>query len=370
MSDALATDPLMIAVRDPATMLALDYPKWDEVLRRARQHKLLARLGVQLEALDLLDQVPEKARERFLGARHLADLNQVDVRYEIDRLLRALDGLDVPVVLLKGAAYMMASLPPTRGRMFVDLDILVPEERIQEVEQALLSADWKGAKLDAYDERYYRNWAHEIPPLMHPVRGTEVDVHHSIVPKVSRPTPDVTALLEAAEDLDGSRAKVLGPADMVLHSAVHLFQEGFESGLRELLDLHDLLGYFGAHEGFWEGLVPRARRHGLERPLYYALRYTEWVLHTPIPSAIREEAAAAAAPSLPVRALMDRLILLALIPDTPDRPLYGPKLARWLLYIRSHWLRMPAPLLAYHLSIKTWHRLRDLFRAIPAQSVD
>ncbi len=361
----MATDPLMVAVRDPATLLALDYPQWDEVLRRARQHKLLARLGVQLEALDHLEQVPEKARERFLGARHLAELNQVDVRYEIDRLLRALDGLDVPVVLLKGAAYMMASLPPSRGRMFVDLDILVPEKRIQEVEQALLAADWEGAELDAYDERYYRNWAHEIPPLRHPVRGTEVDVHHSIVPRVSRPVPDVTALLEAAEDLDDSHAKVLSPADMVLHSTVHLFQEAFESGLRELLDLHDLLVHFGAREGFWEGLVPRAKRHGLERPLYYALRYTEQILQTPIPSVAREEVVAAA-PPFPVRVLMDWLIPLAIVPDTPDQPLYGPRFARWLLYVRSHWLRMPASLLVYHLSVKTWHRVRDQFRAMPA----
>lgn len=359
----------MVAVRDPGSLVAIEFSEWDELLARARRYNLLPRLGSQLEALGLLERVPDKARERFLGARLWAELNQTDARHEIHRLLRALDGLDVPIVLLKGAAYLMASLPPFRGRVFADLDILVPEERIDEVEQRLLAGGWEGAEMDAYDERYYRNWAHEIPPLTHPARNNEVDIHHTIVPRVSRPTPDASALLEAAQPLDDPRLKTLGPADMVLHGAVHLFHEEFKYGLRELLDLSDLLGHFGRREGFWGSLLPRAQRHGLERPLYYVLRYSERVLKTSIPPAIMN-AASAAAPIRPVGTLMDWIVPLALIPDTPERPRYGSRLARWMLYVRSHWLRMPVPLLVYHLSVKAMHRARNLFRAAGTESVE
>lgn len=362
-------DPLMLAVKDPASMVTLDEPQWDELLRRARRHKLLARLGYQLDDRGLLGQIPEKARERFLGARLSADLNDTDIRHEIHRVLRALDGLEVAVVLLKGAAYLSASLPPARGRVFADLDVLVPKDRIAEVEQALAAGGWRGPELDAYDERYYRAWAHEIPPLKHPARGTEVDVHHSIVPPVSRPTPDTAALLEAAMPLADPRLRILAPADMVLHCAAQLFNEAFETGLRDLLDLGDLLGHFGPREGFWEELVSRAQRHGLQRPLYYALRYTGRELNISIPSATIE-AAASAAPPFPVLALMDRLVPLALIPDTPDRPRYAPRFARGLLYVRSHWLRMPALLLAYHLTVKTFFRARDRIRSVRAESVE
>ena len=100
MSVVLAQDPLMVAVRDPGSLVAIEFSEWDELLARARRYNLLPRLGSQLEALGLLDRLPEKARERFLGARLWAELNQTDARHEVHRLLRALDGLDVPVVLL------------------------------------------------------------------------------------------------------------------------------------------------------------------------------------------------------------------------------------------------------------------------------
>lgn len=43
---------------------------------------------------------------------------------------------------------------------------------------------------------------------------------------------------------------VLGHADIVLHSAAHLFHEGeWGSGLRDLVDLHALLGEFFKKQG-------------------------------------------------------------------------------------------------------------------------
>ena len=52
----------------------------------------------------------------------------------------------------------------------------------------------------------------------------------------------------------------------------------------------------------------------------------------------------------------DALFLRALMPDHPscDGPLTG--LARWLLYARAHYLRMPLPLLLPHLIRKAFYR--------------
>jgi hypothetical protein len=36
--------------------------------------------------------------------------------------------------------------------------------------------------------------------------------------------------------------------------------------------------------------------------------------------------------------------------------------ARWVLYVRSHWLRMPLHLLARHLAIKSFQRVQDALR--------
>ena len=70
------------------------------------------------------------------------------------------------------------------------------------------------------------------------------------------------------------RLRVLCPADMVLHSATHLFHnEDLSQGLRDLADLDSLLRHFGQEPGFWEELPRRAAELDLARPLYYGLRY-------------------------------------------------------------------------------------------------
>jgi hypothetical protein len=67
---------------------------------------------------------------------------------------------------------------------------------------------------------------------------------------------------------------------------------------------------------------------------------------------------------------MDRLTVNALLPQHPDKPPPVSVVAsRRLLYARSHWIRMPPWLLAYHLSYKFFvtrvRRQRPPHRPVP-----
>jgi hypothetical protein len=199
---------------------------------------------------------------------------------------------------------------------------------------------------------------HEIPPLRHPDRLFELDVHHTILPTTSRYRPDTAALFAAAIQLDDHPLKVLCPADMVLHGAAHLFTEEFISGLRQLADLHDLLKHFGRTAGFWDDLLQRSRLHGLERILYYLLRYLRHVLATEIPHEVRA-AAEAYRPNLVVRALMDAAVISALRPAAFGEASPGRRIALRVLYLRSHWLKMPPSVLARHILVKAARRARS-----------
>ena len=53
---------------------------------------------------------------------------------------------------------------------------------------------------------------------------------------------------------------------------------------------------------------------------------------------------------------MDRLLDALTLAEHPRRTV--PATARWLLYLRSHWLRMPPLLLARHLGYKAYLRWR------------
>jgi hypothetical protein len=147
---------------------------------------------------------------------------------------------------------------------------------------------------------------------------------------------------------------VLAPHDMVLHSAVHLFFDGeFDKGLRDLFDLHRLLEQFGAEPGFWEGLPARARALELGRPLFYALRYCRLLLGTTVPRDVLD-AVAQDGPNPVLRKLMDSLFERALRPQHASCDTPASAIARFVLYVRGNWLRMPPLLLARHLFHKAF----------------
>jgi hypothetical protein len=143
---------------------------------------------------------------------------------------------------------------------------------------------------------------------------------------------------------------------MVLHSAAHAFHDGeIRLAIRDLADIHDLLVHFGTDMAFWDNLTPRGRELDLSRPLYYALRYARLLLGTAVPDVVVADLAATG-PSRPVIAAMDRLVPGVLVPGDPDHPPRSGSRATLLLYIRSHWLKMPPLLLTTHLIRKFFNR--------------
>lgn len=339
------------------TRPALALRQWGALLGQARQATLLPRLAHLYADRGWLEQVPDGPRQHLEGAIRLADRQQHEVRWEVDCIARALRGLNTPVVLLKGAAYVMGEQAPARGRLFSDIDIMVDQAHILSAEARLLGGGWICEERDEYNQRYYREWMHEIPPLRHVQRDTFIDLHHTIAPPTSRFRVDGRKLLERVVPVRGYPGLfVLAPVDMVLHSAVHLFQEGeFGHGLRDLLDLNDLLLHFGARPGFWDELVERAVELGLQVPLFHALLHIHRLFGMSAPQHLRARVDRLG-PGPMARWLMSWGLGLALRPMHPscDTPLTG--LARWLLYVRSHMLRMPLRLVIPHLLRKAWMR--------------
>jgi len=251
--------------------------------------------------------------------------------WEAEMVRRALAPLALPVVLLKGTAYAAAGLAAGVGRSIGDCDILVPRAALPAVEAALIAAGWEWVKTDAYDDAYYRRWMHELPPLIHRARDRMVDVHHTILSPTARPTPDADALIAGSVEL-GRGLRVLGPEDMVVHAAAHLFADGdLAGGLLNLWDIRCLLEDADA-----DRLTMRAAHHGLAREVARARR---------LAAAIYGDGRAAGIDALYARRLLAR--------DDWGRGIRPA--TRLGFYVRSHWLRMPPAMLARHLWIK-WRR--------------
>jgi hypothetical protein len=139
---------------------------------------------------------------------------------------------------------------------------MVAREDLPVVEAALIAAGWEWVKPDPYDDAYYRDHMHELPPLIHKERDRMIDVHHTILPLTAGPTPDAAGMLDCAvalplpeqfehpdENLDyryplptpfqPGNSYILSPHDILCHCAAHLIADGdLTGGLRNLWDFH------------------------------------------------------------------------------------------------------------------------------------
>lgn len=353
-----ASWPLLVAVlRQERAFNELSSAEWDLLLRQARRCQLLGKLYYLVEAQGFLPLLPAGPFRHLESARVQWAKQQRDFLWEIVKLQQAFSGASCSLLVLKGGAYALARLTAQRGRLFSDIDLLAPFDALDDVEKRLMVHGWLPENKDDYDQQYYRRWMHEIPPLRHVKRGSVVDLHHNILPRTAKACPDAKLLLEAAVELTGEHQgiKVLSPLDRFIHSATHLFYEGeLDKGLRDLVDLDGLIAELDADARLQ--LVDRARQLGLQRPVYYALRYLTLILHTPeLEGAMRQLEQSGCQPKF--IAVMDWLFLRALMPDHASCDDSWTGLARWLLYVRSHWLKMPLYLLLPHLSRKAWMRL-------------
>ncbi|MEH6571408.1 MAG: nucleotidyltransferase family protein [Halioglobus sp.] len=342
----------------PERIDELSGAQWDELLRLARFSRLLGRLHALVEERGNLEQIPLAAREVLVGASIYTQYVQLLARRVLFSLNQVVDATDFPVVLLKGAAYLMSGLPSSVGRRMNDIDILVPHEKLPQMESLLERAGWGfEVKLTAYDHRYYREWSHELPPMRHSDSPIELDVHHSLIQPTGRIKFNSDRLFADLVSIDGMAFSTLSPPDMVLHSATHLFMsDELRGGLRDLVDMHMLCNYFAERDsGYWEKLTARAEELGLQRPLYYAVAAMRRIFRTAIPGDVWETIATAR-PGWLADWVMRRAIDRHLAPGNMA------KLHSWyaqrLLYLRSHWIRMPPLMLAKHLCYKWWAGFR------------
>ena len=367
---------LVSLMRAPDRAPALRADQWNGLISAARAERLLGTLAVLLEDIA----VPDTVRAILSEARLDAEREQRIALWEANRAAEALAPLGLASILLKGAAYAAASLRASDGRMVGDLDILVPRDRLEEAEAALRDAGWEWVKPDPYDDAYYRDHMHELPPLIHKERDRMIDVHHTVLPLTARRTPDAEAMLADAREIlpetgrgtmrsmvEGGRGlaqsgapppssafaiamadatspfrgglRTLSPPDMVCHSAAHLFADGdLAGGLRNLWDIHCLLGGF-ASEDFWPQLRKRAALHQLSEPVARAVRLAHQLYGTQVPK------------DWLCWHRQDRWYVARMTArDGWGRPTRA--FIRLIFYIRSHWLRMPPLMLARHLWVK------------------
>lgn len=345
----------MFSAKDIATLIVspeqvetFSLTDWNELVFILRKEKMLARFYDILERAQLATFVPPEASRHFTNARIVSRKQTELAKKEAAELSKALGNMCEFVVFLKGVAYSVTDNEASLGRVYSDIDLLVPKNTLVNVEQYLAVVGWKRKELEDYDEMYYRKWAHEIPPMQHGSRGTVLDIHHNFVPIVSGRGIDTRAFVEEYRVTHDGVSVLTEPA-MFFHSAIHLlFNEDMSSAFRDMTDLY-LLSHSQPQE-FYLDVLEITEKHGFKKECILAFHLLSIHFNIKFPlsveTSVNEELKNISICELK---LLKRLTL------PKHRLLADGELLfnQWLGEIRGHWMKMPLFVLTYHITIKS-----------------
>lgn len=333
---------------------------WADIVRILRDQQCLARVGWRLQRYGLGSTLPTFVQHHLKNAELIAQKQYHQVQYEAKLLQSLLQPLTTHLLFLKGAAYSLQDNADVgRGRTYSDIDLLVDKQSLPQIERELCLHGFFAEDLDEYDQKYYREWSHEIPPLRHGSRGTLLDVHHNLLPLMTGRAPDIQLFFSHTQQ-NSAGYTVFSPAAMLLHSAIHLMlSEEIKHGFRDLTDLYLIIEQY-QNPDFWQELTALAIQTGFATELLLALRYNQKILFLPVPEHVIETLQPYKPGSLSMR-LLDFIFMHKLMPQHPAFASSGDSLADFLLLLRGHYLKMPFWLLLKHLGRKAYRQILSAF---------
>ncbi len=257
---------------------------WRRITAAASRHSvapLLWHLLLEKQAVSL---VAEDARRRLQSA-HLQAWHAAQTwRSQLLEALHALHERAIPTVLLKGSYLSFHAYPEPSLRPMGDLDLLVPDGRMRDARDALLSRGYTIRSLQEWSDWEAHRLHRHPPPLMREGCLT-IELHSGLEtcePPFRLPMDEVW---QSARPADPPFDKALGlsPENLLLHVATHMGRSHLlGSSLVRICDVAQWSARFG-REVDWDGLMARARTGGVLQFVHAALELARRLLHAPVP---------------------------------------------------------------------------------------
>lgn len=342
----------------PATFVnEADKNDWTLFLQQAREQGLTAKFYYELQLQKLLEQVPLKVKRHGESGARYAQKQLNSLYFELSQLEGLFSQLDLPCILLKGAAYRALSLPMSFGRLFSDIDLLVPHSELGLVRDKLFFLGFHEGQLTEYDRHYYLKWSHQNPPLQHYRRGTTIDLHHHIFPTAAAKRINIAPLFTHAQPVAGSAFLIPPVAHLFIHAAVHLFyQEETHKLVKDIIDLNGLLLEVERQQQL-QLLVEQAGQMGVQSAVGNACSVLKVLFNNKAATNILTSST-----TLSAQPLVCKLMLTML-----TRRGVSASLAQQLWYCRGYSLKMRWNILLYHVVAKPAAAARSWFNRLTHQ---
>lgn len=312
------TLPILSLFGDPSAVLRWGVAEWADTMPRLAQSGLTAHAAARVAAVGVgRDDVPAGVRRQFAAAMIASDAQLRSLRWEINEVVRALDGTAIRAVPLKGADYLLRGVTPALGRTVNDLDLLVDRASIDATREAFERAGWE------LSDTVNLEGGRQLPLMTHSQRQTQLEIHYHLLGEGGSVVFDIAAVLADAQPMRDGVLALLRPEDSVLICVAHFIRNTRSiSAFRDLVDFRELIEAFTTERAdFGTTLATRAEQVGLGAPLSRIVRDSV-ALFGPVHSTELMEWARQRAPSLSGGAAF------ALVPDGCAVPSFGTRLGR------------------------------------------
>ena len=175
---------------------------------------------------------------------------------ELERILPAITWEDCHPVVLKGAALAPTLYRDPLERWFLDLDILVPREQVDEVCRRLGEGGYRYYQ-GLRDPQFYER--HHFHRIMNGPQGSVLEVHWGLVTPNSIYSFDVEGVFDRSQParLGNLDFLVSAPVDQVLHGVYQNIADGYID-LRRVMDMGLLMDTLSRDD--WLYLMKESRR--------------------------------------------------------------------------------------------------------------
>lgn len=308
-----------------------------ELARRdldAGSRRLLPLLHANRVALGLSGDQAEVVARAYHATRDRTAAGLRDAREALDALGEA----GIAGLLLKGAALVLGAYRDPGLRPMDDLDVLVPEGAAEAALRVLAARGWRPREPAT---PAYRATRHAAP--LHREGRTQIDLHWRVFEEHCPPAAEAAFWAEARAltdpMLEGAPARILAPADQLLHVVVHGLKWSRIPAVRWAADAAMVVRQ-GPLD--WERVSAQAGLRGFGLRAWLALAYLHDVIGEPLPAAALERLA-----TLPVSAREH----VELWVRSRPQPLLGSLPFHGCNYLRLAPRRTPLGLLRYLRSV-------------------
>ncbi len=185
------------------------------------------------------------------------------------------------VIPIKGFDFARRLYPNAGLRPMMDIDLLLPDEDLAPACVALKEdlgfAEEEGTR-SLLHARHYRK---RVLALRTEGGNLCVDMHSVFYHPWLYPI-DYAAIW----DRSGAQDPVLSPEDSLLHSCLILAKDRYQTDLRDLVDIHEILMQWKPD---WPIVLERAREWGCSVALFFSLSAAKGILESPVPDWVLEK---------------------------------------------------------------------------------